>query len=56
MAEFESKLEKKSDEKRLVDKTLSTGKMLQSGKLSVAEIANMLNVSEDFVQEVQSKL
>ena len=67
IAEFKLKLKKESDEKRLLDKKeldekrlldkmVTIKKMLRLGKLSISEISDLFEVSEDFVQEIHSKM
>ena len=56
MTDFEAKVEKKSGEKQLLNNVVSIQRMLRLGKLSIAEIAGVLDVSEDFVEEIQSKI
>ena len=54
--EFKARVEKETNQKRLLDKMVTIKKMLRLGKLSIPEISYLFEVSEDFVQEIQSKM
>ena len=64
MDDFKARVEKESAEKhkkelaekRLLDKMVTIKKMLRLGKLSISEISDLFEVSEDFVKEIHSEM
>jgi len=51
----EARIKKIEEEKYLIERTITIQKMLKSKKLSVSEIAKMVNVSKEFVEEVKER-
>lgn len=54
--QMKNKIKKQEEEKFIIEKTLTIQKMIKSKKMSVKEIAEIMNVSKEIVKDIKEKM